>query len=566
MFWFLFFLEKRKGKQRHSPISKDREILIKKTAVKEVHFTDKKQKPTIIELEKRKTGIEESIVDFEVEEVSQNDKAMSSRKGKLDGIPLDELKGEDFSGEINYSSIHGNLLHYEFLMPQKKQRNNPPTPPIKDKFTPLPHNGLFIRRNNTYGTKTNFGIKELIENGVMIDQTNIKFDDFLKSDTKGISGPAKGEGLAINFGTTVITKEQKYHPEATHYLEIALKASDIPLPNQPKTTPIPVNYMFVIDSSGSMEGQKIDLVKQSIRKLFEKLGERDIIGIIEFNTSVCTLLKATPKKEIDLNNFSNIISGIHPSGGTDINLGLSYGIDEIERYEDLNMLNHLFLFSDGHSNSGETNCIKIRQNISNKLKGSIGLSAFGFGSDSNMRELNALVGGTDGQAIFVNHPDDIAATLNGELNKRDYLAAINVQIKMKIDETVSILHFYGHDLIDDPVQRAAVFKKLEAVKIESEEKYNIQSKEDIIIEEDGIRVFTPNLAIGETYWIVLELGLPVGKEIADIGNFEVQYNDIIKRESKKVTYDLSMPPTIPNETVLQHGIELWTSEIAFLYT
>ena len=232
-----------------------------------------------------------------------------------------------------------------------------------------------------------------------------------------------------------------------------------------------------------MSGKKIDDVKASIRELFQKLREDDVIGIIEFDTKPNTLLKATPVSKIRNNEFSRIISNLNPTGGTDINLALSYGIDEISRYGNNKSLNHIYLFSDGASNSGETDWIKIRQNVDNKARdakarGDFRLSTFAFGSDAYRKELDALAGLTGGKSTFVAHLDDIKNSLQEELNRREHLAAINVQMQIEIDSEIDILYLYGHDEITDPVRKAAVLRDLEDAKEKAEEELGVEAAED----------------------------------------------------------------------------------------
>ncbi len=435
--------------------------------------------------------------------------------------------------------------------------------PISTNLEPLPHNGLFVRRNNQFGTRLAVGIKDLIEQGVLIDQTNIRFDDFVAPNSEKIPSPSDGSSIAVSYGITSIPLSQKLDDRATHYLEIALKASDAAPANQPKNQAPPVNYVFVIDTSGSMTGEKLDSVKESIRELFNAMKSDDVIGIIEFNTRVNTILKAKPKGRITDTEFSHAISSLRATGSTDINMGLQFGINEIGRYGNNNRLNHLYLFSDGNPNSGETDWIKIRQNVDAKTRGSIGLSTFAFGSDANVRALDALAGLTGGKSTFVTDIDDIKISLQEELNRREYLAGINVQIKVEIDQEISILYLYGHDEITDPARRAAVLRDAEQAKEKAEEEFGVESAPDLITQEDGIRIFVPDLAIGETYWIVFELGIPAEKSQSAVGKATVQYVDTFARTNRSHEVNLSSPGVIDAELVIQHALGLWSSEVAF---
>ncbi len=127
--------------------------------------------------------------------------------------------------------------------------------PFYERLDKLPHNALFLRRNNQFGTRLAVGIKDLIEQGVLIDQTNIRFDDFVAPNSEKIPSPSDGFSIGVSYGITSIPLNQKRDDRATHYLEIALKASDAAPSNQAKNQAPPVNYVFVIDTSGSMDGE-----------------------------------------------------------------------------------------------------------------------------------------------------------------------------------------------------------------------------------------------------------------------------------------------------------------------
>ncbi|MEK8016683.1 MAG: VWA domain-containing protein [Candidatus Parabeggiatoa sp.] len=427
----------------------------------------------------------------------------------------------------------------------------------------LPHNGLFIRRNNAFGTKMTTGIEELIAQGVMIEHIKIRFDDFIAMNTDGIPSPRRNNALAVSHGIATIPANKKRDNRATHYLEIALKTSEVAALGHPESKAPPVNYVFVVDTSGSMRGEKLETVKTSIRELFTKLRADDVLGVIAFNDQAKTVLEATRVKRLDRYQFGRVINDLSADGGTDINLGLSFGIDEISRHGSRHKVNQVFLFSDGNPTSGETNWIKIRQNIAEKTRDNISLSTFAFGNDASKTELDRLAGITGGQNIFVMEPEDVHITLKREIDRRKHLAAINVQMQIEIDPEIDILHLYGHDLITDPIRRAAVLREVETTKEEIKQDYGVEQQPDIITDEKGIRIFVPNLAVGETYWVVFELAVPNKQRHSTVGKATVQYLDTFARENEKYRFNLSLKGNIAPKWVTQHALGLWTSEVAF---
>ncbi|MDZ8141006.1 MAG: VWA domain-containing protein, partial [Nostoc sp. DedQUE04] len=228
-----------------------------------------------------------------------------------------------------------------------------------------------------------------------------------------------------------------------------------------------------------------------------------------------------------------------------------------------NSINHVYLFSDGNPSSGETDWIKIRQNLTTKTRGSIRLSTFAFGSDANARELNTLAGSASGRYTFVTDPSTIKFNLRDELYRREYLAAINVQVSIEIDPEVLIMYLYGHDQITDSVSRAAVLKNVEGARKKAKDKFGVKSAPDIITQDKGIRIFVPDLAVGETYWIVFELGIPKGKTSASVGQATVQYVNTFARNNEQYKLRLTPRGNLPPDLVVRQALGLWTSEVAF---
>ncbi|MCP2244077.1 von Willebrand factor type A domain-containing protein [Lentzea aerocolonigenes] len=436
---------------------------------------------------------------------------------------------------------------------------------------PLPRSGLFIRRNNAFGTRATLGIADLIDQGVLIDQTQIRFDDFIAANTSGIPEPAPGEALSVSCGMRAAEENFRVNGNTTHLLELALRTGDIPRNEPSSRESLPLNLVFVVDTSGSMHGTKLDTVKAAIRELYSQLRDDDVLGIVTFDTEVRTTLKATTKREISADRLDAVVTGLEADGGTDINLGVLYGIDELARHShsETDPLSCLYLFSDGEPNSGERNWITIRRNIADRIRGDLTLSCFAFGADARVRELEALAGLTGGSCTVVTDPDDVRLNLTEDLARREHLAAINVQLRIQLDADVTAWHFYGHDLITDPSTRARVERDVAAAKHRARDQIGVESLPDLVTEDDGIRLFVPDLAFGETYWVVLELRAKViqpgfGKaERAGFGKAAIQYVDAVARENRRHVLDLATATTIDTETVFTHAVGLWTSEVVF---
>ena len=110
-----------------------------------------------------------------------------------------------------------------------------------------------------------------------------------------------------------------------------------------------LGMVLIIDKSGSMGGQKIELAKDAARAAVELLGNKDQIGVIAFDGSpywVSEVKSASQKGSV-----IDRIAGIEASGGTTLYPAME------EAYQALQAtsakLKHVIILTDGHSTPGD---------------------------------------------------------------------------------------------------------------------------------------------------------------------------------------------------------------------
>jgi hypothetical protein len=192
-----------------------------------------------------------------------------------------------------------------------------------------------------------------------------------------------------------------------------------------------------------MTGGKLDTAKAAMLALYGQLRDDDIIGIVSFaskpesKSSVKTVLQAQRKADLGAGTFAKVVRELTADGGTDLNQGVLWGITEVYRHaagrQDL--VNSLYLFSDGQPTAGVTDWIQIRKNVAAAVHGNLTLSCFGFGADARMPELEALAGLTGGHCMLVKDPDGVTLNLTADVARREQLAAIGVQLTIEISPT-----------------------------------------------------------------------------------------------------------------------------------
>uniref|UniRef100_A0A673FJG0 Inter-alpha-trypsin inhibitor heavy chain H4-like n=1 Tax=Sinocyclocheilus rhinocerous TaxID=307959 RepID=A0A673FJG0_9TELE len=154
---------------------------------------------------------------------------------------------------------------------------------------------------------------------------------------------------------------------------------------------IPKNVVFIIDRSGSMSGKKIEQTRLAMLRILSDLAVDDHFGLITFSGHIQTwkpeLLKAT---EGHVEEAKMFVKRITSGGSTDINTAVLKAVDMINKYPQEGSASILILLTDGDPTTGETNPLKIQENVKKAIGEKFPLYSLGFGFDVSFEFLKKL--------------------------------------------------------------------------------------------------------------------------------------------------------------------------------
>eukprot|EP01012_Entosiphon_sulcatum_P010232 TRINITY_DN1593_c0_g2_i2.p1 TRINITY_DN1593_c0_g2~~TRINITY_DN1593_c0_g2_i2.p1 ORF type:complete len:739 (-),score=129.96 TRINITY_DN1593_c0_g2_i2:833-3049(-) len=91
----------------------------------------------------------------------------------------------------------------------------------------------------------------------------------------------------------------------------------------------PISVSAVIDRSGSMEGGKLELVKQTLQFVVQNLKGTDRLGVISYDDTVREELRLQAMDDSGKQNACTAVSHIVTGGSTNLSGGLFSGIDQL---------------------------------------------------------------------------------------------------------------------------------------------------------------------------------------------------------------------------------------------
>lgn len=197
------------------------------------------------------------------------------------------------------------------------------------------------------------------------------------------------------------------------------------------TSRLPINLVLVIDRSTSMQGKRLQQVKEAIRHIIDNLQPEDSLSIVTFSDRAQILLPS--ERNIDKAMAKSVVSTIQPGGGTEMLSGLLAGLKEIKRHWSKTSVNHLILLTDGRTYGDEKGCLEHAQWAG---ANQINLSTIGIGHDWNEDLLDQMATTSDGVSVYIDSPEKVKSIFSQTLRSLESVVAR--QLKMKINPNASV--------------------------------------------------------------------------------------------------------------------------------
>eukprot|EP01064_Diplonema_japonicum_P018140 TRINITY_DN26832_c0_g1_i1.p1 TRINITY_DN26832_c0_g1~~TRINITY_DN26832_c0_g1_i1.p1 ORF type:complete len:485 (+),score=158.17 TRINITY_DN26832_c0_g1_i1:57-1457(+) len=223
------------------------------------------------------------------------------------------------------------------------------------------------------------------------------------------------------------------------------------------------SLVVVVDRSHSMkEAGRMDAVKESLRLLLENnvdnmvLGSRDRLGIVMYNEKAEVVLPLTKMDDDGKGLARDAIDSMTPSGRTNIEEGLTLGVEEILKGVPCGStsgeVNHaVWLFTDGAANEGIRNRAEMAQHITKiNPNRTVGISTFEYGYDCGKEELLQTIAQA-GNGDFHQIEEATAKDQKVELDFATAIAtllsvvALNITMEVKLSPGVT----FSSDILDN---------------------------------------------------------------------------------------------------------------------
>lgn len=277
--------------------------------------------------------------------------------------------------------------------------------------------------------------------------------------------------------------------DGTAYLGILIRPLD---PVATAERP-PVALSVVIDTSGSMAGEKIEHARFAAARITESLRPTDRISVFEFDDQVRTVTPLVNATDAERARVIAAVERLQPGSTTALYAGLVAGMTSLEGIRDATR--RVVLLSDGMANVGPTTAEAIIAGLP-RSKGPLTLSTIGIGTDYDEKIMVAVANHGGGGFHHLTDPVQLAGILERELQRARAVAGTAATLEIEPAPGVELLGAVGLDL--EPVDCGPGCRRT--------------------------RIRVGDLYQGETRTVTVQVRVPTqGPEQATLGNVHLSY-------------------------------------------
>jgi len=217
---------------------------------------------------------------------------------------------------------------------------------------------------------------------------------------------------------------------------------DVTTDHRPPTTDYqqaPLNLSLVLDTSGSMAGEKLLNLKKAVGWVIDHLSAKDTLAITLFDDEVHPLVEGGPVT--DRKALHDKVEAINEAGGTAMSKGLNVGLQEAIKGRNPGAVSRIIVLTDGQTWGDADRCKDLAQ-----MAGAAGIpvTALGVGAeeDWSIDLLDAIASASGGHSDYIARPEEISTTFEKALRAMQAVAYRDVKLTASLSTGIEVRAAY----------------------------------------------------------------------------------------------------------------------------
>ncbi len=189
----------------------------------------------------------------------------------------------------------------------------------------------------------------------------------------------------------------------------------------------PLNFCFVLDTSGSMSGKKLDAVRTAVCMLIDQMLPDDTVSVIAFSSKGQVIVPAQPATNKEMMKAQ--VMRLRAGSGTQMARGMALGLEELQKRHGSQVVSRMVLLTDGLT-SNKAKCLELAESARILA---IPIHPMGVGSGWNEKLLDEIGERSRGQpAEFIRQPADALSIFQQQFQSAAAVAVRNATLTMHL--------------------------------------------------------------------------------------------------------------------------------------
>jgi Ca-activated chloride channel family protein len=239
----------------------------------------------------------------------------------------------------------------------------------------------------------------------------------------------KGDGVAL-ASDVLLSRELLYseHEEQVFYVMLEIGAAAASGDER-----LPVDLSVVIDRSTSMEGARLENVKEAARQIVDQLHDGDTLTLVSFNDRAEVIL--SDEVGSSRAQAKAAITALRAEGGTELLRGIRAGLEKVGMYKGKDVVSHLILLTDGRTYGDDEACVAAAEKAGQR---GITITAMGIGEDWNDDLLDDIASRSGGASAYIASPGQVRALLRKKVRSLGSVFATGLTLTVRSAEGVRV--------------------------------------------------------------------------------------------------------------------------------
>ena len=245
----------------------------------------------------------------------------------------------------------------------------------------------------------------------------------------------------VAFGVYADGAPSPFHEDGTYILRFGVQGYRV---SEEERKPLVLT--FVIDVSGSMASEgRLELVKDSLKLLVERLHSDDSVGIVAYTSDAFIVLEPVSGRR--QGKILDAIDSLRPMESTNAEAGLRLGYQMAMQAYDPDATNRVILCSDGVANTGNTDPDVMLSVVHGYIDEGVTLTTIGVGMGNfNDVLLEKLADNGNGNYAYIDTIDEARKVLVDDLVANMQVIALDAKIQVDFNpEVVARYRLIGYE-------------------------------------------------------------------------------------------------------------------------